>query len=336
MGLKKVRIGLIGLGEMGKIHLLNLRHMKAAEVIAVADVSEKALLKAKEIGVKHTSKDYADLLKNPEVDAVVISLPTFLHAEAAINAAEKGKSLLVEKPIAGNVSDAERVLSCARANGVKLMVGYPLRFSIPFTMLKDKIEQGVLGDVQLATMVHVGSGPFFSRAETAHTPKPVPSWWFDKKCTGGGALMDLGVHGINLLKWYFGDVQDVWSYLGHRFNLDLEDHATCILKFKNGTIGVLNVGWFARYHEMRVDLQGTVDQAYATSKPPSMYYYVKRLFTPIDSSTGFFRELDYFANCIISDVTPSPSGEEGVEDLRTISAAYGNVTDKERGLGVQL
>ena len=307
---------------MGKIHLHNSLHLKNARLIAVCDISKKSLHTAKKAGVKKIFKDYNDLLKNPIINAVVISLPTFLHAEAAIKAAEHGKHILVEKPLARNTTEAKRILSAAKQNAVKLMVGYPLRFSPSFINLKNELKKGTLGDVQVAVANHISTGPFFSRAEKL-IPKPVPSWWFDKKLTGGGALIDLGCHMINLLRWYFGEVTSIQSLLGHRFNMDFEDHATCVLKFKNGTIATLNVGWFARYHKVQVDLYGTVKHASATSKSPSIIDYAKKIFRS-DTSSGFYKELEYFVNCVSSDVTPIPSGEEGLEDLKLISTAYKN------------
>jgi len=320
--LKIVNLGLIGLGQMGKIHLHNCLRLKNARLIAVSDVSEKSLLRAKKAGVKHAFKDYNDLLNDPSINAVIISLPTFLHAEAAIKAAEHRKHILVEKPLARNTTEAKRILSAAKQNAVKLMVGYPLRFSPSFINLKNELKKGTLGDVQVAVANHISTGPFFSRAEKL-IPKPVPSWWFDKKLTGGGALIDLGCHMINLLRWYFGEAGSIQSRLGHRFNMNFEDHATCILKFKNGTIATVNVGWFARYHKVSVDLYGTVKHASATSKSPSIIDYAKKIFTS-DTSSSFYKELEHFVNCISSDTTPSPSGEEGLEDLRLISTAYKN------------
>jgi len=307
---------------MGKIHLYNCLHLKNARLIAVSDVSKKSLLTAKKAGVKHAFKDYNDLLKDPSINAVIISLPTFLHVEAAIKAAEHEKHILVEKPLARKAIEAKRILSAAKQNGVKLMVGYPLRFSPSFINLKNELKHGTLGDVQIATANHISTGPFFSRGEKS-IPKPVPSWWFDKKLTGGGALIDLGCHMINLLRWYFGEVTSIQSLLGHRFNMDFEDHATCVLKFKNGTLAILNVGWFARYHKVSVDLYGTVKHASATSKSPGLIDYAKKIFTS-DTSSSFYKELEHFVSCISSDTTPSPSGEEGLEDLRLISTAYKN------------
>lgn len=307
---------------MGKIHLHNCLYLKNVRLIAVSDVSEKSLLATKKAGVRHVFKDYNDLLKDTTIDAVIISLPTFLHAEAAIKAAEQGKHILLEKPMARNINECKLVLSAANQNAVKLMVGYPLRFSLSFVKLKKEIEHGTLGDVQIATANHISTGPFFYRSGKS-IPKPVPSWWFDKKLTGGGALIDLGCHMINLLRWYFGEVASVKSSLGHRFNMDFEDHATCVLKFKNGTIATLNVGWFAEYHKVQVNLYGTVKHVSAASHSPTLVEYVKRVIKK-DTSSGFYKGLKYFVNCLISDTKPIPSGEEGLEDIKLITEAYQN------------
>jgi len=320
--MKKVNLGLIGLGQMGKIHLHNCLNLDNARLIAVSDVSKKSLLTAKKAGVKHVFKDYNDLLKDPKVDAVIISLPTFLHAKASIKAAEHGKHMLIEKPLARNTNEAKRILSTAKHNGVKLMVGYPLRFDLSFMKLKNEIKLGTLGDVQIATANHMSTGPFAHRDENS-IPKPVPSWWFDRKLTGGGTLVDLGCHMINLLRYYLGEVTSIKSHLGHRFNMDFEDHATCILKFKNRVIATLNVGWFSRYHRIEVNLYGTAKHASAASKIPSLLDYARKMFKK-GTSSSFYKELEYFVNCVNLDAIPSPSGEEGLEDLKLISTAYEN------------
>jgi predicted dehydrogenase len=327
-GLKRLSIGIIGLGEVGKKHLDNAIHLKSISSISVADVSKNSLHFAKERGVKKTYDNYEELLKDPQVDCVVISLPTFLHMQASVEAAEHGKHILLEKPLARNIVEAEKTVSAAKMSGVKLMVGYPLRFFDPFTKLKEEIDLGRMGDVQIAIASHISTGPFAQRTETTHTPKPVPSWWLDKELTGGGSLIDLGCHLVNLLRWYFGKVIDVKCHLGHRFNLDFEDFASCILKFQSGTVAVLNVGWFSRYHKVQVDLYGTVESASAASRPPRPFDYVKNLLA-FDTSTGFYKELQYFVDCVNSDTAPTPSGEDGAEDLKVISDAYEHVTLRE-------
>ena len=129
----KVRIGLIGLGTIGKVHLHNSLKLNGAEPFAVSEASKQKLEIAKTLGVRKLYKNYHDLLDDPEVDAVIISLPNFLHCECAVKAAEAKKDIFLEKPLARNVDEGRQTVSKARREGVKLMVGYPLRFSKQFS-----------------------------------------------------------------------------------------------------------------------------------------------------------------------------------------------------------
>lgn len=309
---------------MGKIHLNSCLHLEDARLIAVSDLSKKELLNAKNAGIKHVYEDYTNLIKNPKVDAVIISLPTFLHEQAAIEAAEQGKHILLEKPLARNSGEAERIISATKSNGVKLMIGYPLLFSKSFVDLRHQIELGTFGDVQIAIANHISTGPFLAYITENAIPKPVPSWWFDKNLTGGGALIDLGCHLIDFLRFCFGNVKSIQSFLGYRFNMDFEDSATCVLRFQNGTLATLNVGWFSLYHKVQIELYGTTSTASASSKSSRWFDYIKGIFVERPSPT-FFNELKYFVDCLISDVTPVPSGEDGFEDIKIIEEAYKNI-----------
>ena len=127
--MKTVKLGIIGLGYIGQIHLRHSLKLANAQVVAAADLSPKALEQAKSFGVKKTFSNYEDLLKDPEVDAVLISLPTHLHLKCTRQAAEAKKDIFLEKPIATNVEEAKEIISLSEQNSVKLMMGYPLRFN---------------------------------------------------------------------------------------------------------------------------------------------------------------------------------------------------------------
>ncbi len=321
-----IKLGLIGLGQQGMSHLSNCLLMKGAKLTSAADLSARSLGVAERAGVRSLFEDYKRLLKSPNVDAVIISLPTFLHADAAIHAAENGKHILIEKPLARTVEEARNIVNAAAQNGIKLMVGYQARFSPEFRKAKTEMDSGAFGDIQIATASHVSTGPLFQRS-TEGAPKPVPTWWFDKDLTGGGALMDLGCHMINIFRWFFGDHTYVQSRLGHRFNMDFEDYASCTIKFQSGTLATLNVGWFARYYHSQFSLYGTVSNTSVISKGPSVFDYAKRLLQTTKSSPRY-RELEHFVGCIGSDTEPSPSGREGVEDIRLIQEAYSNTSNQ--------
>jgi len=326
--MKKVNIGLIGLGYAGKFHLRNCLKLESVNLVAVADVSKKTLNLAKRSGVKQTFTDYNELLKQPTIDAVLISLPTHLHTSSAISAAENGKHIFLEKPLARNPEEGEKILSAARKNNVKLMVGYPFRFNSTFCDLKDKIKSGMLGDIQTAHVVNCAPGAFMHRG-LGTIPQPVPKWWFNKDLTGGGALIDLGSHMINLARYYFGEVTNIKAYLGYRFNFDFEDHAICIANFTSGTTAIINVGWFSQKSVVGAELFGTVAHAYAYQHSPSKLSRVK---TGIQLLLGripeflvpYLKEVSYFVNCIKEDTPPSPSGEDALKDVEAISLAYKN------------
>lgn len=323
--MKKVSLGLIGLGYIGKIHLRNCLNLELAKLAAVCDVSKKALRYAKKMGVRNTFTDYEQLLKDQKIDAVIIALPTHLHEKCALKAAESKKDIFLEKPLARNVKEGKEILAIAKRNGVKIMVGYPLRFTSSFLSLKEKIQSGVLGEVQGSYATFVASGPFFHRAERG-IPHPVPEWWFNKEMTGGGVLIDLGCHLINLLRWYFGEITDIKSYLGYRFNMDIEDHATCIAKFESGSISIINVGWFSLEYQLKVELLGTVKHASAHRKPPNRIVAATQqlLFNSSEFWKPHLRELEYFTQCVKHDQPPSPSGNDALKDLEAISLAYKN------------
>lgn len=324
-----VNIGLIGLGGMGKIHFHNSMLLKNAKLLAVADISKKSRSLAKAKGVKEVYNDYEKLLENPDIDCVIISLPTFLHAECASRAAEHGKHILIEKPLARNVKEGKQIISKAQENGIKIMVSYPLRFS-QFAELKKKIYRGCLGDIVTANATNVGTGPFFHRTVEASIPSPVPSWWFEPKLVGGGALMDLGCHMINLLRWYFEDeISSVKSVLGHRFNMPFEDHALCFIKFKHGPIATVNAGWFSLETNVKVELFGTVKSVSLAYKPEGLCSRILQFLRrkqPTQLSL-FHNELNYFIDCIIKNHAPSPSATDGLKDLEIIALAYENIVN---------
>jgi predicted dehydrogenase len=321
----KIKLGLIGLGYIGKVHLRNCLNLESVKLVAASDISEKALNLAKKMGVMKAYNDYQQLLNDKSIDAVIIALPTHLHAPCVKEAAEAGKHIFLEKPLARNAAEGKDILSTIRKNGIKLMVGYPLRFFSCFQALQQKIQSGELGEVQIAYATNVASGPFLHRTES-NIPRPVPEWWFKKELTGGGALMDLGSHMINLIRWYFGEISNAKSYLGYRFNLDFEDHATCILKFRSGQIAMVNAGWFSQQIQLKVELLGTVAHASVIPTPTSKIKTAIQLITGRTSTfyIPYLKELQHFIQCIKQDMPPSPSAEDALKDLEAISLAYKN------------
>ncbi len=323
--MKTTKLGIIGLGYVGKIHYSHCLKIPEAEVFAVADVSEKALKSVKDDGIKKTFSNYSDLLKEPEIDGVVIGLPTHLHLQCAIDAAEAGKDIFMEKPIARNVQEAKEIIRVAEKNSVKLMMGYPLRFDKGLCSVKEQMNKGLIGQVENAHIMFVSSGPFFHRAD-GHAPVPVPEWWWNQELTGGGVLVDLGSHVINLLRFYFGEITDIKSYLGHRFNMDFEDSAMCLAKFDSGTVVAINVGWFSQSYTLKLDFLGSVKSANVQHKVSNPLVTATQML--ITGRSKFRQphldEIKHFIDCLRNDIVPSSTGYDGLKDIEAIQLAYKN------------
>lgn len=317
-------MAIIGLGYIGKLHLRHALALPNATMVAASDISQKALNEAKNLGVEKTYNNYQELLKEPEIDAVIIALPTHLHLQCATMVAEAGKHMLLEKPMARNVGEAREILKIAQKNSVKLMMGYHLRFNQCFREIKERLENKELGDVEIAYGTFISSGPFFHRG--GHTPVRVPEWWFNKELTGGGALIDVGSHVINLLRWYFGEIIDIRALFGHRFNLNFEDSAICLSKFESGASAVITAGYFYQGYKLEIELFGTVDHAFGQHRPGSKLLAATQMLLKgrSDFHQAHVDEIKYFINCLIQDSLPSPSGIDGLRDLEAITLAYKN------------
>lgn len=323
--MKKVRLAITGLGYMGRIHLRHCLRLEKAELAAVCDISRNALRYAKRMGVRKTYLDHRRMLKKESVDAVIIALPTFLHERYAVESAEAGKDILLEKPLARNVNEGKKILSAVERNAVRLMVGYPLRFDPSFIEARKEIKEGTLGDIESVYASFISSGPFFHRAER-HQPRPVPDWWFSKNLTGGGSLIDLGCHLFNLLRWYLGEIANVASLLRYRFHLDVEDQAICLAQFESGSVALTNVGWFSQDYQLKVELNGTVGNTTVQRRKPNLFITVlKQLLTNTsDFWIPHIRELECFVECINDSAKPEPSGADALRDIEAIELAYSN------------
>lgn len=251
------RIGIIGLGKMGQLHLLNALRIREVNVVAAADKSEKNRKIAERYNVK-TYDDYGKLLDAEKLDAVVISLPSFLKKESVFRAAESGLNIFLDKPLSRDFAEAQEIVQKVQKEKVELMVGVNYRYFDCVQKLKNMVDEGRVGDVVIATSELVLNGPFSHPL----VPTPVADWWLSKELAGGGALLDLGYHLIDILIWMFDDLEVTYSSLGHRLNLSVEDAATVVLKSKStAATFIVNVGWFSKSifpaFNFRINVHGT-------------------------------------------------------------------------------
>jgi len=238
-----IRVGIIGTGGMGNHHARILSQMKKVKVITVCDVSkEKATKLAEEIGAK-SCVDYHQLLD--EVDAVWICTPPFKRTEIATTCSKAGKDVFLEKPIALGLTDADNIVNTAAEAGIKLQLGYVLRFTNPYKLLHDTFSSGELGElVNCWTRRYM---PFNAKGR-----------WYGKQNESGGVLLDVGRHDVDWLRWIGGEVQTVFGKVFRvRKGIEADEHAQAVIIFKNSGMGTIEVSWSSTLSEESVGIVGT-------------------------------------------------------------------------------
>lgn len=230
-------VGIIGTGWFGSEHAKALSALSEARLVAVCGSSqESAGAFAKQFG----GKAYAlakELLVSPEVDAVLVATPHHLHTHLAIQAAQHGKHILLEKPMAPSLEECNQILSAAHGSGVKLMLGHLSHFERPFVRAKELLESGELGEVVLGQST-------FAKFWMEHNRRP----WHLERSSGGGMMLTAGIHGLDRLMWLMGSrVERVSAQFSTHFHTQqADDTALLFLRFASGASGTLSSIGYAK------------------------------------------------------------------------------------------
>jgi len=232
---KNIGIGIIGAGAFGKKHARAILETPGTRLIAASRRNSTQLQKFSHNFNIIGYTDYRELLKNPEVNAVVVALPHQEHAGVSINAAKAGKHILLEKPMATNIPDCLRIIDSVESTGVKLMLGHTLQFMRSSIMAKEIIDSGELGELVYGTGIVSKKWMNPDRRE-----------WHMNDPVGGGMLMTVGIHFIDLLCYFFGSpVVSVRANLSTRFHeQEADDAGQIFMQFDSGATGmVVNTGY---------------------------------------------------------------------------------------------
>jgi predicted dehydrogenase len=249
MNVSRIRWGLIGCGDISRKRVAPaLRDSPLCELVVVSRAqAQLAEAFANEFGARRWYSEWQHLLMDYEVDAIYVATPVHLHAEQTIAAAEAGKHVLCEKPMALNVAECDRMIAACRSNDVKLGIAYYRHFYPVVHRMKELVESGELG---VPIVVQVNAFEWFD-------PKPsdARSWLIRKELSGGGPMFDFGCHRIEVLLNVFGAVSDVKATLTNSFfKREVEDVATAVFQFERGTGGTLTVAHSAREPQDTLDL----------------------------------------------------------------------------------
>ena len=339
--MKKINVGIIGLGNMGLLHMYNCCHMDDVRVDAVADRSKSVLKKVGSLKTPNVYMDYRELIDGSKnLDSVVISLPNFLHFDSITRSLEAGLDVFVEKPLATTVSKSEQILRTVDKTGRKVMVGYSMRFLSAIETMKSELDRGRIGSLEIITGESLQNGPL----SHGKVPKPVSEWWFDPAKSGGGALLDLGSHLIDLFHFFAGDSKVLFSHLDHKFNLPVEDGATLVLQSKGSSVrGIINVGWYQRSifpkFNFRFLLHGNADylstedlipkNLHAHAFKEAVKNFSRRItgkkIHPLSYTyyyDVYYRELRDFFESTKNGSEPSVSAVDGLKTMEVVEEAY--------------
>ena len=226
----RVRLGVVGLGGFGRQHMAAWAAIPSADVLAICDVQrEAAAAMAERYGVPRLRTDIAEVLSDPDLDAVDLVTPADQHAEQAMAALAAGKHVFVEKPLAETAADAQRVVDAARAAGLRLQVGLVSRFGAPYAHVKEQIASGALGDIV-----------------TIRAKRNIPRAWASS-FQHAHPVYETAIHDLDLIVWYAGS-RCLTAYAQHRGHLGLRypDTFMALLSFESGALVELESTWHVR------------------------------------------------------------------------------------------
>jgi len=333
--MKKVKLGLIGCGHAVRmLYGAHFRNLEKGEFYAVMDINESRARRAQQwFGAKKIYGELGSILKDEEIDAVIIATPPFVHKDQVIKAARAGKHIFCEKPMTATIEEADEMIASCKKNKVKFMIAFMKRFNKAFCLTKKIIDEGRLGDV------------FEIRATWDNARAKGSSDYRHRLIAGGGFLQEDGSHALDLCRWWLGDVEQVSGniLLVASDLFETEDVANLILKHKGGGLSTLHITRLT--HRRGVELyeifgtKGTlvvdcIRHSTPSLEPPTMYIYQKSKtridVTPYNSffldeelkKNQFLRELEYFCDCILKDKEPIPGGEDGRAIVEIVNATY--------------
>ena len=316
-----IRYGIVGCGHIAKKHVAAIKAVEGAELVAVCDTNEERLSEFAVDGVRGYT-DLKDMLAS-DVDVVCICTPSGIHAPLTIQAAEAKKHVIVEKPMALTLEDADRMIDACEKNGVKMAVVHPNRFRPAVVELKKQLEQGAFGKIG-----HANATVRWNRNQAYYDQAP----WRGTKAMDGGVLMNQAIHNMDLLLWMMGDIEEISSYHATRIRkIEAEDTSVSVIRFKNGALGVLEAAVTIYPKNLEESLSIFGEKGTAVIGGPTANWIKEWKFEglPDEEAQNTIRrvEEDPFGipghQCIIQDMTeavlndrkPVVSGEEGRKAL---------------------
>jgi predicted dehydrogenase len=334
---KLFRVGFIGSGGISRTQMSYLKKIEDVEITAAADVSEGALQKAREMyNIPRTYSDYKEMLaKETDIDAVSVCTPNGLHAENTIAALEAGKHVMVEKPLAMNAKEGQRMVDAAKRAGKELVIGFQYRFAAPSQMIHQQIQDGEFGKIM------------YVRCQALRR-RGIPNWgvFGRKELQGGGPMIDIGVHCLEMAHFMIGSPKPItatgntWTFLGHTESkiqsmwpnwdyktYNVEDMAVGMIRFDNGVMLTIEASFVAHIEKDIWNCQIMGEKGGASWDPLQIYKdhgnYMMNMtpgYTPkIDH---FEAKMRHFVEVCQGKRANESSGEQGLMVQKMLDGVY--------------
>lgn len=303
-----MKVGIVGLGKMGLLHMGILNSLPDTQVTAITETEKKILNYVKNSLSKiNTYSDHADMIRAEELDLVYITTPIQTHVPIAMTCVDNKCNFFIEKPISRNLDETRQLCTKLKNTDVIHGIGYNRRFIDTFVKTKSLLESDILGKITAVRSSMYASNVF---------QKP-SGWRADKKISGGGVLLDFGSHLVDLLVWYFGKVSTVSGNHRSLYSIEVEDEAHMELNFENGIHGIIDTSWSVkgyRLPEISIKItgeNGTIDVtedrikinlirsvARFTDEEATIYKQSLNKGVPIDiAGTDYTKEDQYMIQC---------------------------------------
>jgi myo-inositol 2-dehydrogenase/D-chiro-inositol 1-dehydrogenase len=310
---RRLNIGLIGVGRIGKVHAEHIRYrIPRACLAAISDVNLAAAQECgKRLGVERVESDHHALLNDPTIDAVVICSPTDMHAMMIGEAAAAGKQIFCEKPIARTLKEIDQALDAVKQAGVKLQIGFNRRFDANFARVRKAVLAGEIGEPHLLHIISRDPGP--------------PPIEYVK--VSGGMFLDMTIHDFDMARFLIGDeVEEVYAAGGVRVDPAIGeagdlDTALVTLKFKSGVLCVIDNSRKAVYgYDQRVELLGSAGGAAVGNNHPNTAVISDAACVHRDLPLNFFMdrylesflvEVTAFVDAVLDDKPTPVTGVDG-------------------------
>ena len=309
--------GVLGAGSVAQRRAMPaINKAKDAELYALLSRdAERARRLATEHGARRSYITVNELLSDDALDAIYVSTPVYLHCEQVIKAAERGFHVLCDKPMAMNTEECRRMIDACQANGVHLQICFLFRFHSCFQEIRNWVTEGRLGQIVQ------GRVPFLK-------PFPIPpgAWRGNPDQGGGGSLMDLGSHGVDLLRYILGEVNQVSAFcnsLVHGY--DVEETGTIMMRFENGAHGFVDTSFAAAGCDLVIEIYGTDGWVWVYNDDGW------KINLSIDGESQIldsrFEDLyqyqfEHFARCVAEEEEPIVTGVDGLRTNEILAAAY--------------